>query len=208
MMKNNDFFICDEDNVFDQLSALYEDLQPSVYSNAPTLDPKLDWNSVEDFVDSSTDSYNEDFLDEDYGTYDLDFQLGDILLVKVYQDNKDKQNLAHLVRPFLVIHATARMVYGFQLSTSDPATLRNYLVNIPNYADCGLNGPGKFVLNMVRGAEYFRLVKRIGHITAEQRQAILDKLYEIKANKDGLYDDCLLNDRLDVTIRNVAKIYC
>jgi hypothetical protein len=207
-MKNNDFFICEEDNVFDQLSALYEDLQPSVYSGVPAIDPSLEWDNVDDFIGDGVALQEDAFIDEDYSAYDVDFQNGDILLVKVHQDNKEKRNLAHLVRPFLVIHATARMVYGFQLSTSNPATLSQYLVDVPNYADCGLNGPGKFVLNMVRGAEMFRLVKRIGHITFEQRQAILDKLYEIRDNKNGLYDDCLLNDRLDVTIRNVAKIIC
>ena len=207
-MKNNDFFICEEDNVFDQLSALYEDLPPSAYSGVPTLDASLEWDNAEDFIDDDVSLYEDISAVEDYGSYDVDFQIGDILLVRVYQDNQDKQNLAHLVRPFLVIHATARMVYGFQLSTSSPASLLNYLVEVPDYSACGLNGPGKFVLNMVRGAEMFRLVKRIGHITFEQRQAILDKLYEIRDNKDGLYDDCLLNDRLDVTIRNVAKIYC
>lgn len=207
-MKNNDFFICEEDNVFDQLSALYEDLQPSAYSGVPAIDAALEWDNVEDLIGDGVALQEDAFIDEGYGVYDVDFQNGDILLVRVHQDNKEKRNLAHLVRPFLVIHATASMAYGFQLSTSNPATLSQYLVDVPNYADCGLNGPGKFVLNMVRGAEMFRLVKRIGHITFEQRQAILDKLYEIRDNKDGLYDDCLLNDRLDVTIRNVAKINC
>ena len=200
MMKNNDFFICDEDNVFDQLSALYEDLQPSLYSNAPTLDPNLEWDGLD--VDEGRS------FSEDYDAYDVDFQTGDILLASVYQENHDKMNLRHLHRPFLVIYANARMTYGFQLSTSSPATLTKYLVEIPNYADCGLNGPGKFVLNMVRGVDHGRLLKRIGHITAEQRQAILDKLYEIRDNKDGIYDDCPLNDRLDATISNVARIYC
>ena len=207
-MKNNDFFICEEDNVFDQLSALYEDLQQSAYSGVPSIDPSLEWDNVDDFIGDGVALQEDAFIDEDYGAYDVDFQNGDILLARVHQDNKEKRNLDHLVRPFLVIYSTASMAYGFQLSTSNPATLSQYLVDVPNYADCGLNGPGKFVLNMVRGAEMFRLVKRIGHITFEQRQAILDKLYEIRDNKDGLYDDCLLNDRLDVTIRNVAKINC
>lgn len=200
MMKNNDLFICEEDNVFDQLSALYEDLQPSVYSNAPTLDPSLEWDN--------TDTYEDMLISEDYGTYDVDFQTGDILLASVYQENHDKMNLKHLLRPFLVIYANARMAYGFQLSTSRPASLINYIVEIPNFADCGLARPCNFVLNMVRGVDHGRLFKRIGHITAEQRQVILDKLYEIRDNKDGVYDDCPLNDRLYVTISNVARIYC
>lgn len=199
-MKNNGLFICEEDNIFDQLSALYEDLQPSVYSSAPDLDPNLEWYD--------TVLYEDVVIDEDYGTCDIDFKTGDILLASVYQDNRDKMNLNHRYRPFLVIYANATRAYGFQLSTSSPSSLLNYLVEVPNYTDCGLNCPGKFVLNMIRGVDLNRLVKRIGHITAEQRQAILNKLYEIRDNKDGIYNDCLLNDRLDVTIKNVARIYC
>ena len=199
-MKNNDLFICDEDNVFDQLAALYEDLQSVVYSNAAALDPSLEWDSV--------DTYEDKNISEDYSSYDVDFQIGDILLASVYQENHDKMNLKHLHRPFLVIYANARMAYGFQLSTSSPATLMKYVVEIPNYTDCGLKGPGKFILNMIRGVDHNRLIKRIGHITAEQRQAILNKLYEIRDNKNGVYNDCPLNDRLDITIKNVVRIYC
>ena len=207
-MKDNDFFICDEDNVFDQLSALYEDLQPSVYNNVPTLDPDIEWDNVEAFIESSLDLHEDTFVDEDYSAYDFDFQCGDILIASVYQENKAKNNLKHLLRPFLVIYANARMVYGFQLGTQLPRSLLKYIVEIPNYADCGLNGPGNFFLNMVRGVEYNRLVKRVGHITEEQKQVILNKLYEIQENKDGLYDDCLLSDRLEPTIKNVSRIQC
>lgn len=199
-MKSNDLFICEEDNVFDQLAALYEDLQPSAYSAAPDLDPSLEWYDTALYEDA-TDA-------KGYDTYKVDFQTGDILLAKVYQENRDKMNLSHSYRPFLVIYSNATRAYGFQLSTSSPRSLLNYLVEVPNYADCGLNGPGKFVLNMIRGVDLSRLVKRIGHITAEQRQAILNKLYEIRDNKDGIYNDCLLNDRLDITIKNVLQIYC
>jgi hypothetical protein len=160
-MKNNDFFICEEDNVFDQLSALYEDLQPSAYSGVPAIDAALEWDNVEDLIGNAVLMQEDTIVDEGYGSYELDFINGDILLARVYQDNKEKRNLDHLVRPFLVIYSTASMAYGFQLSTSNPATLSQYLVDLPNYADCGLNGPGKFVLNMVRGAEMVRLVKRI-----------------------------------------------
>ena len=207
-MKNNEFFICEEDNVFDQLSALYEDLQPSVYSNAPSLDLNLAWDNVEALLDQE-DALREDiFVDEDYSTYELDFQCGDILLASVYQENHSKMNLTHLLRPFLVIYSNARMVYGFQLGTQLPKSLLKYIVEIPNYEACGLNGPGNFFLNMIRGVEYSRLVKRIGHITVEQKQAILNKLYEIRKNSSGLYDDCPLNDRLDITIKNVSRIQC
>ena len=208
MMKNNDLFICDEDNVFDQLSALYEDLQPSVYSNAPMLDPDIEWDNIEAFIDPAINLHEDVFVDEDYGSYDFDFQCGDILIASVYQENKLKKNLDHLLRPFLVIYANARMVYGFQLGTQFPSSLLKYIVEIPNYTDCGLNGPGNFFLNMVRGVDYSRLVKRIGHITEEQKQAILSKLYEIQENKGGLYDDCPLNDRLAPTIKNVERIQC
>ena len=204
-MKNNEFFICDEDNVFDQLSALYEDLQPSIYSNAPTLDLKFDWDGVEELL--NTDEYDDDLVYEDYSSTDLDFQTGDILLARVYQENADKFNMTHNYRPFLVIFANATRAYGFQLTTSYPASLRQYLVEIPNPEAAGLK-PGSFMLNMVRGVDLGRLIKRIGHITEEQKQAILDKLHEIQENKDGLYNDCPLNDRLDHTIKNVNRIQC
>ena len=204
-MKNNEFFICDEDNVFDQLSALYEDLQPSIYSNAPTLDLNFDWDGVEELL--NTDEYDDDLVYEDYSSTDLDFQTGDILLARVYQENADKFNMTHNYRPFLVIFANATRAYGFQLTTSYPASLRQYLVEIPNPEAAGLK-PGSFMLNMVRGVDLGRLIKRIGHITEEQKQAILNKLHEIQENKDDLYNDCPLNDRLDHAIKNVNRIQC
>ena len=146
-MKNNEFFICDEDNVFDQLSALYEDLQPSIYSNAPALDLNFDWDGVEELL--NTDEYKDDFVYEDYSSTDLDFQTGDVLLARVYQENADKFNMTHNYRPFLVIFANAARAYGFQLTTSYPASLRQYLVEIPNPEAAGLK-PGSFMLNMVR----------------------------------------------------------
>ena len=51
-------------------------------------------------------------------------------------------------------------------------------------------------------------MNRYAHLTEEQKQAILNKLSEIWENKDGLYDDCPLNDRLDHTIKNVNRIQC
>lgn len=204
-MENNNFFICEEDNVFDQLSALYEDLQPAVYSNAPTLDLSLEWDGVEALLD--IESYNDDLVYEDYSSTDIDFQLGDILLARIYQENADKYNMKHNYRPFVVIYANATRAYGFQLTTSYPASLRQYLVAIPNPEASGL-APGSFMVNMVRGVDLGRLIKKIGHITEEQKQAILSKLQEIRENKDGLYDDCQLNDRLDITIKNVNRIQC
>ena len=113
----------------------------------------------------------------------------------------------HNYRPFLVIYSNATRAYGFQLTTSYPASLRQYLVEIPNPEAANLK-PGSFMVNMVRGVDLCRLIKKIGHITEEQKQAILNKLSEIWENKDGLYDDCPLNDRLDHTIKNVNRIQC
>ena len=204
-MKNNDFFMCEEDNVFDQLSALYEDLQPSAYNNTPALDPNFDWDGVEELL--GTAKYEDDLVYEDYSSTNIDFQTGDVLLARVYQENADKSNIIHNYRPFLVIFANAIRAYGFQLTTSYPASLRQYLVEIPNPEAAGLK-PGNFMVNMVRGVDLGRLIKKIGHITEEQKQAILNKLYEIQENKNGLYDDCPLNDRLEHTIKNVSRIQC
>lgn len=205
-MKNNEFYICEEDNVFDQLSALYEDLQSSIYSGVPSLDPNIEWDGVEDFIGFA--DLKDVPITEEYGSYDVDFQCGDILVAKVYQENQAKMNLKHGYRPFLVIYANATMAYGFQLGTTRPVSLLNYIVEIPNYADCGLTRPGNFVVNMVRGVDHGRLFKRIGHITEEQKKVLLDKLYEIQENKNGIYDDCPLNDRLAPTIKNVERIQC
>lgn len=203
-MKNNEFFICEEDNVFDQLSALYEDIQPSVYHGAPSLDPDLAWDVPQELYVQDNAS-----ISEEYGSYELDFDYGDILLASVYQENADPKNVQHKVRPFLVIYSNATRVYGFQLSTQRPVSLEKYVVEISNYADCGLERPCNFVMNLVRGVDYFRIVKRIGHITEEQKQAVLNKLYEIQENKNGFFDDWSPDpNRINATIRNVERIQC
>lgn len=204
-MKKSDFYLCEEDNVFDVLSSLYEDIQPCPYADAPGLDPNLGWE------DDLADVYD---LDEDYDEYDeygadpIEFYRGDILLAKVHQMG-DNKNLAHAVRPFVVVYATANMAYGFQITSSIPATLVKYLVDIPNYESCGLRYGGSFVMNMVRGVQIDKIRKYIGRITKEQKQAMLDKLYEIKEDKEGLFADCVLKDkpgRLDDTIKNIEVI--
>ena len=203
-MKNNEFFICEEDNVFDQLSALYEDIQPSIYHGAPSLDPDLAWDVPQELYVQDNAS-----ISEEYGSYELDFDYGDILLASVYQENADPKNVQHKVRPFLVIYSNATRVYGFQLSTQRPVSLEKYVVEIPNYADCNLERPCNFVMNLVRGVDYFRIVKRIGHITEEQKQAVLNKLYEIQENKNGFFDDWSQDpNRINATIRNVERIQC
>ena len=40
------------------------------------------------------------------------------------------------------------------------------------------------------------------------RRDIMSKLYDIQENKNGLYTDCMLNDRIAYTIENVERIYC
>jgi hypothetical protein len=64
------------------------------------------------------------------------------------------------------------------------------------------------MVNMIRGVDLQRLIARIGHITEVQKQALLNKLSDIKENKDGLYTDCMHADKIDLTISNIEKIYC
>lgn len=204
-MREDEFYLCEEDNVFDTLSSLYEELTTSPYASAPGLDPNLEWDEEEYYLDLLSDETAD--IEEAYGADAVDFQRGDILLAEVYQEGPNR-NDEHKVRPFLVIYANAYRVYGFQLTTSSPASLLNYKVEIPNYAACGLNGPGSFMTNMLRGVDIQRLKRRIGHITEEQKQVLLNKLYDIRDNADGLYTDCPLRDRIDITIENVWRIIC
>ena len=206
-MKENEFYICEEDNIFDTLSSLYEDLKPCPYTDAPGLDLSLDYDGVDEYLDQVPEDLIETINDDGYSVNPVDVQSGDIVLASVYQEGQGR-NPAHQVRPFLVTYANAYMVYGFQLTTSSPASLNSYLVEIPNWADAGLIRPSKVLVNMVRGIQQQHLVRYIGHITAEQRQSILNKLYEIKDNVDGVYTNCLLNDRIDLTIENVWRIRC
>lgn len=205
-MKETGFYICDEDNVFDTLSALYEEIKPCPYADAPGLDPDLEWSEEDYYLKLLS---NEDFIEveEDYGVDRVAVQRGDIVLAEVYQEGPNR-NIAHRIRPFLVTYATMNYAYGFQITHSNPASLVNYRVEIPNYTSCGLGHPSAFMTNMVRGVATQRIIRRIGHITEEQKQALVNKLYEIRDNKDGLYSECLLNDRLDITIENVWRIAC
>ena len=203
-MKETEFYICEEDNIFDELSALYEDLKPCPYAGAPGLDPSLEWSEEDKYLELIVGNKE---VEEAYGVDQVDFQRGDILLASVYQEGRNK-NLDHLVRPFVVIYANAYRVYGFQLSTTCPSNLIKYSVEIPNHTMCGLRQPSRFTVNMIRGVDIQRLQRRIGHITEEQKQVLLNKLFEIKENKDNQYTDCLLNDRIDITIENVERIIC
>jgi mRNA-degrading endonuclease toxin of MazEF toxin-antitoxin module len=204
-MREDQFFICEEDNIFDTLSALYEEVKPCPYATAPGLDPDLEWEEEINYIDLPTEDTLE--IDEAYGTDSIDFQRGDILLASVYQYGENT-NPEHKVRPFLVIYSNAYRAYGFQLSTSHPNSLLNYRVEVPNYQDCGLERPCAFMVNMIRGVDLQRLIARIGHITEVQKQALLNKLSDIKENKDGLYTDCMHADKIDLTISNIEKIYC
>jgi mRNA-degrading endonuclease toxin of MazEF toxin-antitoxin module len=200
-MRDDQFFLCEEDDVFDILSSLYEELPLSPYSNAPSLDLALEWEDELEPIDDIIE------IEEAYGNDPVDFQRGDILLASVYQEGAGV-NLTHKVRPFLVIYANAYKAYGFQLSTSSPASLINYKVVIPDHATCGIEHPCNVLVNIVRGVDMHHLRRRVGHIDYTLKQAILEKLYEIKENKDGLYTDCPLNDRIDTTIKNVERISC
>ena len=206
-MEETGFYICEEDNVFETLSHLYEEIKPCPYADAPGLDLSLDYDGVEEYFEQVPEDIFEAINTTDYGVNPVDVHAGDIVLASVYQEGSGR-NLAHQTRPFLVTYENAYMVYGFQLTTSTPASLNNYLVEIPNWVDAGLIRPSKILVNMVRGIQQQYLLRYIGHITAEQRQALLDKLYEIRENREGLYDGSLLNDRLDMTIENVWRIRC
>jgi hypothetical protein len=206
-MKETGFYICEEDNVFETLSHLYEEIKPCPYAGAPGLDLSLEYDGAEEYFEQVPDEILENINNDDYGVNPVDVQSGDIVLASVYQEGQGR-NLAHQTRPFLVTYVNAYMAYGFQLTTSSPNSLINYLVEIPNWADAGLIRPSKILVNMVRGIQQQHLLRYIGHITVEQKQALLSKLYEIQENRDGLYDDCLLTDRLDTTIENVWRICC
>lgn len=206
-MKDTGFYICEEDNVFDTLSHLYEEIKLCSYAGAPGLDLSLEYDGAEEYFEQVPDEILENINNDDYGVNPVDIHSGDIVLASVYQEGQDR-NLAHQIRPFLVIYVNAYMVYGFQLTTSSPNSLINYLVEIPNWENAGLIRQSKLLVNMVRGVPQQHVLRHIGHITAEQRRALLDKLYEIRENNEGLYDDCLLNDRLDITIENVWRIHC
>ena len=209
-MKENEFYICDEDNVFDELSALYEDLEPCPYADAPDLDPSLEW--YEDDSEMITEDRLPVFetIDESgYGANNLDFRYGDIWLAEVYQEGAN-WNKAHKRRPFLIIYSSdmKARAFGFQISHSHPASLEHYRVEIPDYASGGLIKPCAFMTNMIRGVDYTKMIRRVGHITEVQKQALLNKLYEIKENKDDLYTDCMHVDKIDITINNVERIRC
>lgn len=205
-MPDNKFFICDEDNVFDTLNNLYEELKPGIYADAPELDPNLEWAEEDDYADLlHTEAYE---IEEAYGVDPVDFQRGDILLASVFQYGSSV-NLNHVVRPFLVIYANANRAYGFQLTTGHPTTLLNYIVDVPNYADCGLRYPSSFNTASVVSIELARLLRRIGHITEEQKQVIINKLNEFKENLAELdtYGWWTL-EKIDMTITNLERISC
>ncbi len=206
-MREDEFYICEEDNVFDELSALYEEIKPCPYADAPGLDLTLDYEGVEEYLSEFPENLLETIDEASYSVNPVDIYSGDIVLASIYQDGQHR-NLAHLVRPFLVTSANAYMAYGFQFTTSNPESLFDYLVEVPNWAESGLVRPSKILVNMVRGVQHCYLLRYIGHITEEQKQALLGKLYDIKENKDGLYTNCPLNDRIDITIENVERIRC
>lgn len=202
-MREDEFYICEEDNIFDELSALYEELKPSPYTDALGLDLNLEWAEEDDYLDLPGAE-----IAESYGTDQVDFQCGDILIADLFQYGSNI-NLDHVRRPLLVIYANAHRVYGFQLTTGRPVILMSYLVEIPNYTECNLRYPSFFNTSSVVSIERSRLVHRIGRITAEQKQAILDKLYELKNNLEALDSyGWWTQEKIDQTITNLDRISC
>ena len=202
-MREDGFYICEEDNVFDVLSSLYEDLKPSTYADALDLDPNLGWQEEVEYQGLPAAD-----MEEDYRTDLVEFQRGDILVADLFQYGRNV-NLDHIRRPLLVIYANAFRVYGFQLTTSHPASLLDYLVEVPNYTACNLRFPSSFNTASIVSVERTRLIHRVGHITEEQKQAILNKLYELKANLDILDTyGWWTQEKLDMTITNLSQISC
>ena len=204
-MKENQFYICEEDNIFDELSALYEDLKPCPYADALDVDPNLEWREEADYRDLPEISSD---IDEAYGMDYVDFQRGDILIADLFQYGNNI-NLAHVRRPILVIYANAFRVYGFQLTTSNPVSLENYLVEVPNHTDCNLRYPSSFNLSSVVSTERTRLAYRVGRITTAQKQAILNKLFELKDNLEELDTyGWWTPEKINITITNLEQICC
>ncbi len=205
-MKETGFYICEEDNVFDELSSLYEDLKPCPYADALEMDSALAWEEDNLYTEFVVEDNPE--LAEDYGMDQVDFQCGDILIADLFQYGS-RINLDHIRRPLVVVYANAFRVYGIQLTTGHPASLTNYLVEVPNHTDCNLRYPSSFNLASIVSVERFRLVHRIGHITQEQRQAILDKLTELKSNLSELDTyGWWTTEKIDQTITNLERISC
>lgn len=198
----------DGDEIFDSQVSLYEDIRHNLYADAPGLDSSLEWPDGDSFWDIPPD-IDDINLDEEYEDFDTpDFSCGDIVLASVYQRGDYGVNPQHSVRPFLIIYANAYKAYGFQITTSQPKSLIQYLVDIPNYAGAGLERPCKFETAYVRGVSPRYMLKYVGHITPEQKRALLSKLEEIQEDEDGLYADAPLRDRLQATIENVQRIRC
>jgi hypothetical protein len=206
-MISDQFYICEEDNVFEELSALYEEIKPPVYADAPNLDLSLEYEGVEEYLNGIPENLLETIDEEAYSVNTVDVYNGDIVLASVYQEGENI-NLAHSVRPFLVISANAHKAYGFQFTTSNPSSLLDYLVEVSNWSESGLNRPCSLLINMVRGVQHCHILRYIGHITNELKHELLNKLYDIKENKNGLYTNCMFNDRIDITIENVKRIRC
>jgi hypothetical protein len=83
------------------------------------------------------------------------------------------------------------------------------MVEIPNHTDCNLKYPSSFNLSSVVAVDLSRLIHRIGHITREQKQVILDKLYELRENLSELDTyGWWTSEKIDQTIINLERIYC
>ena len=131
---------------------------------------------------------------------------GDIFWAKVYQENAQFKNLEHEVRPFLIISKSASKVYGVQITHRPSPTMGDLAVPIENFSMCGLPRFSYIMPNMIRGVYYHWLSGKIGHITPEVRQDLIDKLKDFKSETNPTYQTIPIRDRLDQTIENVYKI--
>ena len=69
--------------------------------------------------------------------------------------------------------------------------------------------PSSFNTTSVVSIERSRLVHRVGHITDEQRQVVLNKLYELKDNLEELDTyGWWTQEKTDQTITNLEQISC
>lgn len=140
-------------------------------------------------------------------TFD-DIEPGDIIWCKVFQENAEYSNLDHETRPFLVLSKNYDMVYGIQITHKPAYTLIDYAVPIENFTRCGLYTYSYLMPNMVRGVPYRWIERKIGRITQEVKDDLIEKLREFKNYdpNDPKYSNCKILDRLDRTLENVYKI--
>ena len=175
-----------------QMSDIHEDF------DAPDLDLSIEW--IDDLDETLT------LADQTSVTQIEDVVPGDLFWAEVYQENKEHINLKHKVRPFLVVSRGNNRAYGFQLTHDPSSSLKSVAVPLEDFRSCGLPQFSYILPNMIRGVYYDKLKGKIGHLSAQARQDLVDKLHEIANNSDNMYYNIPIRDRLNQTIENVYKI--